>query len=320
MTDYHHVPVLLGEVISHLGPCTGESFVDATLGGAGYSKAILEKVGSTGSVLSIDADLDAVKNAEKQKQDLEIKNWTIAHGNFREIDALTTRHGFNIVNGIVADLGFSSYQLDQAERGISFQKKELLDMRFDQRQKDDARFYLNGGWTEQEMAAIFWEYGEEKFSRQIARKISEARKGDSPGDGSEIKYTTDLYRIIEAALPKPVRHKAGDSARRVFQAVRIAVNGELDSLQDFLPKAFDILAPGGRLAVVSFHSLEDRIVKQFFQRLAKGCVCPPEFPQCICGKNPKARLLDKKPVTASPDELATNPRSKPAKLRAIIKL
>ena len=193
-------------------------------------------------------------------------------------------------------------------------------MRFDQRQKDDAGFYLNGGWTEQEMATIFREYGEEKFSRQIARKIAEARDKAAPGHGSEIKYTTDLYQLIEAALPKPVRHKAGDSARRIFQAVRIAVNGELNSLQDFLPKAFDILAPGGRLAVVSFHSLEDRIVKQFFQSLIKGCVCPPEFPQCVCGRNPKAKSLNKKPITASPEELGSNPRSKPAKLRVIVKL
>ncbi len=311
--EYNHIPVLLAEVISFLQPRSGQNFVDATLGGGGYSDAIIGRIGN-GHLLSIDLDQDAVDHAQVTKSKLSIINWTIAHGNFAHIDRIIKSHDFPAPDGIVADLGLSSYELDQAGRGISFKKKELLDMRFDQSSESENAAWILQNNDEQTLTRIFEAYGEEKFSRQIARKIQESRS-EKP-----IRYTTDLYEIITEALPKPVKHKAEDSARRIFQALRIAVNHELENLETFLPKAFDILVPGGRLVVVSFHSLEDRIVKQFFNSLTKGCVCPPDFPLCICGKNPKGRLLAKKMVTASEDELKINSRSKPAKLRAIVKL
>src|SRR5581483_1795744 len=221
-------------------------------------------------------------------------------------------HKFNNIGGIVADLGLSSYELEH--RGMSFQTDQPLDMRFNlEGEHIDAKFVLNN-YDEGRLRKIFEDYGEEKFSRQIVRKIIETRSK------SEIKNATDLYKIIVNALPKPVKHRADDSARRIFQALRIEVNHELQNLEEFLPKAFDVLNPGGRMVIVSFHSLEDRIVKQFFVGLSKGCVCPIDFPQCVCGKNPQAKILTKKPVMASEEELKKNPRAKPAKLRAVIKL
>ena len=311
MSEYSHIPVLLDEVLEHLNPKPGENFIDATLGGGGYSKAIAERIDS-GKLLSIDLDQDAVENSKKEIG--KIKNWEIVQGNFSHINKIAEHHKFNNINGIVADLGLSSYELDQAGRGISFKQKEALDMRFDQHGNTvDAKFILNN-YDEKRLRKIFEDYGEEKFSRQIVRKVLEVR-----GKGEVIHYTTDLYKIIQDALPKPVKHKADDSARRIFQALRIEVHHELNNLEEFLPKAFDLLVPGGRLVVVSFHSLEDRIVKQFFVGLTKGCICPPDFPQCICGKEPQGKILTKM-VTASAEELANNPRSKPAKLRAIQKI
>lgn len=318
---YEHIPVLLPEVLSCLRLGAGENVVDATLGGSGYSLAILDRIGSTGHLLSIDLDQDAIKNAENIKHKHKYQNWTIAHSNFTRIDHIIRNHKFPAPNGIAADLGMSSHQLDGGERGISFQKKELLDMRFDARDRQDAKFILNT-FDQHQLEKIFKELGEEKFSKQIAKKIVENRNNKSPfaKASGDLRYTTDLYQIIESALPKPVKHRADDSARRIFQALRIAVNHELENLQEFLPKAFDVLAPGGRMAIVSFHSLEDRMVKQFFVGLAKGCICPIDFPQCVCGRNAQAKVLTKKPIVATEPEIKINPRSKPAKLRAIVKI
>ncbi len=307
---YEHIPVLLNEVIGLLSPGPNQNFVDATLGGGGYTAAILDKIKPNGKVLAIDLDQDAIDNVRSLI--LNPKSLILQNGNFSQIDKIVTHHKFENISGIVADLGFSSYELEN--RGMSFQKKELLDMRYDKSHNEDAKFILSS-YDEQRLAKVFEDYGEEKFSRQIARKIIGNRE-----KRIEIKYTTDLYQLIQEALPKPIKHKADDHARRIFQALRIEVNQELQSLEEFLPKAFDILAPGGRLAIVSFHSLEDRMVKQFFVGLTKGCVCPLDFPQCICGKNPKAKILTKKLVSASEAEQASNSRSKPAKLRAVIKL
>lgn len=312
---YKHIPVLLKEVLEYLDPKPNENFVDATLGGGGYSSAILERVMPDGKVLAIDADFDAIENFKSQilKSKYQ-KNAVVAHGNFRDIDGFVERHKFTPISGIVADLGLSSYQLDQAGRGLTFQKDELLDMRFNTKDtQDDARFIINNK-TVEELAEIFKKYGEEKFALRIAKKIGTER------NKKPISHTLELFEIISQALPGNVRHRAADSVRRIFQALRIAVNYELDSLEAFLPKAFDLLAPGGRLVIVSFHSLEDRIVKQFFLGLNKGCVCPPDFPLCVCGKNPRGKILTKKPVIAAEKEQQANSRSKPAKLRAIIKL
>jgi 16S rRNA (cytosine1402-N4)-methyltransferase len=329
MSAYHHYPVLLKEVLEYLSPKPGQNFVDATLGGGGYSKEILEKIHPDGKLLSIDLDTEAIENFKYQisnvkknqkSENLNPESVIIHHGNFKDIDKIVKHYEFSNISGIVADIGFSSFQLDQSGRGIAFSKNEPLDMRFDQSQETDAKFILET-YTELQLKQIFEEYGEEKFSRQIARKIVESRQQSADSNKRKaIHYTTDLYQIIQEALPKPVKHKAEDSARRIFQALRIEVNKELSNLEEFLPKAFALLNPGGRLAVVSFHSLEDRIVKQYFVGLSKGCVCPPEFPQCLCGKNPQGKILTKKIVTASQTELAENSRSKPAKLRVIEKL
>lgn len=311
MNTYNHIPVLLKEVLGYLDVKPGQNFIDATLGGGGYSQAIIEKNYPDGKVLAIDLDQEAIDQSKSVISNSQ--SVIFHHGNFAHIDKIVEHHKFFNISGVVADLGLSSYELEN--RGISFQKKEVLDMRFNQTGEHiDAKFVLNN-YEENRLRKVFEDYGEEKFSRQIARKIVELRIKNY-----ELRYTTDLYQVIEDALPKPVKHKASDSARRIFQALRIEVNHELDNLQEFLPKAFDVLSPGGRLVVVSFHSLEDRIVKQFFVGLTKGCICPPEFPQCICGKNPKGKILTKKPVTAGANELEENPRSKPAKLRAILKI
>jgi 16S rRNA (cytosine1402-N4)-methyltransferase len=308
---YQHTPVLLREVIDFLKPQPNENFIDATMGGGGYSKAILEKVKPSGKVLAIDLDQDAVDNLKSEIGSLPFL--LAVQGNFARVDKIAEHHKFADISGIVADLGLSSYELEH--RGLSFQTKQILDMRFDQKgQSIDAKYVLNN-YEQKRLEKLFTEYGEEKYARQIAKKIIVFR-----ADSGEIKYTADLYQIIINSLPKPVKHKAADSARRIFQALRVEVNHELDNLREFLPKAFDLLNPGGRLAVVSFHSLEDRIVKQYFAAMSKGCVCPPEFPQCICGRNPLAQVLTKKPLTASAEELINNPKAKAAKLRVLKKI
>lgn len=309
---YTHIPVLLNEVLSHLEPKPNQNFVDATLGGAGYSEALLKASGPDGKVLAIDLDQTALASAEQKLS--KFKNrLTLAHGNFQDIDKIVVRHKFQVISGIVADIGLSSYQIDQSGRGISFQRKELLDMRFDiSSNQPDARFLLHHR-TEAELKNIFLKYGEDKNSGKIARDIVRYRQAH------ELKYTDELVAIIQDSLPKPQKHKWEDTARRIFQALRIEVNHELSNLENFLPKAFNLLASGGRLAVVTFHSLEDRIVKNYFKELTHGCICPKEFPVCLCGRVPMGKILTKKVVTASQDELKNNSRSKSAKLRVIQK-
>jgi 16S rRNA (cytosine1402-N4)-methyltransferase len=311
---YVHIPVLLNEVLEYLKPGAGENFVDATLGGGGYTKAILERNRPNGKVLAIDLDNDAIENFKTLTPSLSQRERVqTVQGNFSHIDKIVEHHKFNNISGIVADLGLSSYELEH--RGMSFQTDQPLDMRFDKHGNTvDAKFVLNN-YDEKRLKKFFEDYGEEKFSKQIASKVVGLR---AKGEG--LRHTTDLYKLIQDALPKPAKHKADDSARRIFQALRIEVNHELENLEEFLPKAFDLLNTGGRLVVVSFHSLEDRIVKQFFVGLTKGCVCPIDFPQCVCGKNPQGRILTKKLISPSEAELEKNPRSKPAKLRAIIKI
>lgn len=320
---YTHIPVLLKQAITLLDPQPGQRFVDGTLGGGGYTSALLEKVAPDGAVLAIDLDKDALDNAsQKFAKNIEAHQLVLTHGNFAQLDKIVAAHkefyGFNVIDGIVADIGLSSYQLDQSNRGITFQKKEPLDMRFDlSSQEPDARFMLNE-YTEAELTKIFWDYGEEKESKRIARAIVHERtKGI---EAKPLHYTTDLVEIIKNALPKPVQHKWTDSARRIFQSLRIAVNHELENLETFLPKALDLVKPGGVIVIVSFHSLEDRIVKQFFQAASKGCICPKDFPICLCNQTPQVEILTRKLVSATNEELSDNSRSSSAKLRAIRKL
>lgn len=315
MEPYHHIPVLLGEVLEYLHPVSGQNFVDATLGGGGYSRALLEAVLPAGKVLSIDLDAVAIENFKSQIADKEYAaNVQVAHGNFRDLDSIVERHSFGNIHGIVADIGLSSFELDQAGRGISFQKHELLDMRFDAQSNIETAEFLVNNLSEQELVTIITKYGEDPFARLIVRGIMR-RRAESP-----IRYTTELVETITQSVPARFRYKAKDNIRRVFQALRIAVNHELDNLEEFLPKALELVNPGGRVAVITFHSLEDRIVKRFFEKASIGCVCPPEFPQCICGNTPAAKIITRKPITASNQELESNPRSKPGKLRVIEKI
>ena len=312
--SYFHTPVLLKEALSYLDPKPGENFLDATLGGGGYSMALLEKVAPKGRVLSIDLDPAAREQYQKLLQkSLYRENAIIARGNFKDIGRIAQRHNFGNISGIVADLGLSSYLLDQSGKGISFQKDEPLDMRFDPSTQPDAKFILNNSSLD-ELTRIFQDFGEEPHSRSIAKAVAARRESHA------MSSTQDLVEAIQLGLPKPKKHAWQSAARRIFQATRIAVNRELENLEVFLPKAFDLLNPGGRMVVVSFHSLEDRLVKQFFAEAAKGCVCPPDFPYCKCGLTPQGKLLTKKPVTAGLQEQAANSRSVPAKLRAILKL
>jgi 16S rRNA (cytosine1402-N4)-methyltransferase len=296
--------------------------VDATLGGGGYTEKLLEINAPNGQVLSIDLDEEALDNARQKFNKVEDR-LTLVHGNFRDFDKLVTHHEFTEIDGIVADIGLSSFQLDQSERGISFQKKELLDMRFDATSdQPDARFLLHHRSVD-ELAKIFRDYSEEKHSYKIAQnivKVLDKAKAEHGNTNEVLKYTTDLVEIIQNSLPKPEKHRWTDTARRIFQALRIEVNHELVNLETFLPKAFALLEPQGRLAVVTFHSLEDRIVKNYFKQLATGCICPPEFPICKCGLTPQGKVLTKKAVTASESELESNPRAKSAKLRVIQKI
>lgn len=315
MTVYSHIPVLLHEVLEYLQPAVGGVFIDATLGGGGYTEALAEGVGPQGKVLALDLDADAISNFESRISNHEFRKQVIVRqGNFKDIANIAQANGFGKVNGIVADIGLSSYELDDAGRGISFKHDEPLDMRFDAQFGTVTATDLLAEKSEQELAHIFTQYGEERFARPIARNIVRMRTEEP------VTRTTQLVGVITNSIPRAVRHKAQDSCRRIFQALRIAVNGELDNLQEFLPGALSLLAPGGTLVVVSFHSLEDRMVKQFFVKAATGCICPPSFPQCICGKEPRVQILTRRPVTASEAELARNTRSRPAKLRAARKL
>ncbi len=319
---YSHIPVLLNEVLEYLQPRADQNYVDATLGGGGYTESLLQAASPTGKVLAIDLDPAALANA-KTRFAKSGDRLILAHGNFRDFDKIISHYDFGLIDGIVADIGLSSYQLDGSERGISFQNKELLDMRFDtSSDQPDARFLLHHR-TVNELAKIFTTYGEDKHSYKIAQnivRVIDEAKNEEKNSNEVVKYTTDLVKIIQDSLPKPEKHRWADSARRIFQALRIEVNGELANLEAFLPKAFNLLQPGGRLAIVSFHSLEDRIVKNYFKELATGCVCPPEFPICKCGRVPLAKILTKKAITASTAELQDNSRAKPAKLRVIEKL
>ncbi len=316
---YTHIPVLLQQAITLLNPQSGQRFVDGTFGGGGYTAELLAKTAPSGAVLAIDLDQVALDVASVNlQQEIEAKRLVLVHGNFAQIDKIVEAHkdfyGFNALDGIVADIGLSSFQLDQSGRGITFQKKEPLDMRFDlSSDSADARFMLNH-YSEDELTQIFLEYGEDKDSKRIARAIVRTR------EAKPLHYTTDLTELIQEALPKPVKHRWTDTARRIFQALRIAVNHELENLETFLPKALDLVKPGGVIVIVSFHSLEDRIVKEFFTAAAKGCICPKDFPICKCGQTPKAQILTKKPITAETEETIVNSRSIPAKLRAIRKL
>ena len=312
MRVYMHIPVLLKEVISLVNPISGEHVVDATMGGGGYSRAILEKIKPSGKLLGIDLDHSSLEYSSEWGKEFGGR-LILEKGNFSDIDKIVVKHDFPTPQIIVADIGFSSYQLDHGERGLSFAKEELLDMRFAIDNDTPNAAFLVNHLSAQELSELFWKYGEEKQSKRVAQGIDLARSV------KPIRTSKDLREAVERVLSGSPKQKE-DVLRRVFQALRIRVNHELENLETFLPKAFDLLATSGRLAVVSFHSLEDRIVKQFFAGLVQACICPPEFPVCRCGNKPKGKLLTKGAVTATAEEIEINPRSKSAKLRIIQKI
>ncbi len=314
MSNYSHIPVLLPEVLELLHLSSGQKVIDATLGGGGYTRALEEAVGPKGRVLAIDLDADAIEafNAKYQSASWRT-NVKVVHGNFGDVASIAKENRFAPVNAIVADIGLSSYELDKAGRGISFQKNEPLDMRFNVESGKTASEIL-ATYSEAELANIFKTCGEERYSSAIARNIVRNRAK------APVTQTLELTRIILSSIPSRLQHTAQDSYRRIFQALRIVVNNELQNLEKFLPQAFGLLEQNGVLAVVSFHSLEDRIVKQYFQSLLGKCECPKDLPVCVCGRKTQINLLTKKPIVASDAELSKNSRAKSAKLRAVRKL
>lgn len=312
---YLHTPVLLQEVLAGLSVQLGSSVLDATLGGAGYTNELLKKVGRRGRVLAIDDDAVAVANAKaSQAKALDEGRLILVHDNFRNLAEIVKKQQFGPIAAIVADLGLSSFELDQSGRGFSFKRDEPLDMRFNQAEARTSAKDVLESYKEDELVRVFKDLGEERFARQIARNIVRKRLK------APLKRTTDLVNVIADSIPRKGNRYTEDVLRRCFQALRIEVNSELESLESFLVQALELLMPEGRLAVVSFHSLEDRIVKQFFRKAVKGCICPKDYPICKCGKNPEGAVLTSKPTVPSLEEVEINPRSKSAKLRIFQKI
>ena len=307
--EFHHLPVLLNECLDGLAIRPDGVYLDCTLGGAGHSSEILKRLRG-GMLIGIDRDQDAIQAATARLENLNADaRFLTLRGNFHDAKALLAGAGIAHVDGVLVDLGLSSHQLDVRERGFSYHDDAPLDMRMDASQSLDAREIVNTR-SEDELTRILRDYGEENWARQIARVICDRRK-DAP-----IERTSQLVEIIDAAIPKKFRAKDGSHpARRTFQALRIAVNDELDPLEPALSDLVDLLNPGGRLCVITFHSLEDRIVKNAFRTWANPCTCPKSFPVCVCGKKPRIDLITRKPITAGEDELKTNPRARSASLR-----
>ncbi|MBR4905962.1 MAG: 16S rRNA (cytosine(1402)-N(4))-methyltransferase RsmH [Clostridia bacterium] len=311
-TGFHHVPIMVSEVLTLLDPSRGGVFVDGTLGGGGHAEAVLSALPESGRLFGIDRDDDALRAAGARLSRFGDR-FTAIKGNFFDMKELLAARGVYKVDGILLDLGVSSHQLDARERGFSYKAEAPLDMRMDQSAPLSAKIVVNE-WPESELKRIFWEYGEEKFSGKIAARIVERRK-EQP-----IETTTELAELIKGAIPAKFRNEPQHPARRCFQAIRIAVNGELDGLYDAIVSAHDLLNPGGRLAILTFHSLEDRIVKNAFRTFENPCTCPKSAPVCICGKKPTAKVLTRHPLVASEEEQKENSRATSAKLRAIVRM
>ena len=304
--EFNHKSVLLWECIDALNIKPEGIYVDGTAGGAGHSSEIAKRL-SGGKLYALDRDPDAVAIASERLKNLPA---LVIKTNFSNMKEVLEERGIEKVDGILLDLGVSSYQLDTAERGFSYHKDAPLDMRMSKSGITAAE--VVNTFSEKELSDIFFRFGEEKFSNRIASKIAEARKL------KKIETTLQLAEIIAEAVPAAAR-RDGHPARKCFQALRIAVNGELDALAEALDKCFTMLNKDGVMAIITFHSLEDRMVKQKFKEYCTGCTCPPDFPICVCGKTPRGRLMTKKPIEPSAEELSENPRSRSAKLRVIIK-
>ena len=309
--EFKHISVLVNESVDALNIKKDGIYADGTLGGGGHSEKILERLSNGGLLIGIDQDAEAICAAKKRLE--KFTNVIYENTNFKNIKDILIRNSIENIDGAVLDLGVSSYQLDNADRGFSYIADSRLDMRMDLSSELDAYKVVNT-YSEENLAKIFFEYGEEKFSRRIAAEIVKTR-GEKP-----IETTLELSELVKKCIPQKTVKKGSHPAKRVFQAIRIEVNGELAILESALNDFFDVLKPGGRLAVISFHSLEDRIVKNTFASLAKGCVCPKDFPVCVCGKKPRGKIITRKAVVPSDDEIDRNKRSKSSKLRVIEKL
>ncbi|RXT14998.1 16S rRNA (cytosine(1402)-N(4))-methyltransferase RsmH [Ammoniphilus sp. CFH 90114] len=309
---FHHVTVMKEEAVKGLEVKPDGVYVDCTLGGAGHSGKIAAQLSDQGRLIAIDQDDWALENAKSRLEPHKDKV-ILVKSNFRNIRRVVEEAGYPQVDGILFDLGVSSPQLDEGERGFSYHADAPLDMRMDTSQELTAKDIVNS-WEEKELAHIFYHYGEEKFSRQIAREIVKARQVNP------IETTGELVELIKKGIPAPARRTGGHPAKRTFQAIRIAVNDELNAFKEALHESIRILKPGGRVSVITFHSLEDRICKQVFQEYSGGCTCPPDFPQCVCGNQPVIRIENRKPILPGEQELAENNRARSAKLRVAKKL
>lgn len=312
MSEFKHIPIMLKEVLELLKPERGGIYADGTLGGGGHSEAILTALPDGGKLYGIDRDMDAINAASKRLEPFGDK-FTAVHGNFFDMKELMHQRGVDKLDGILMDLGVSSYQLDAAERGFSYKEDAPLDMRMDKSAAFSAYDVVNGYGSEQ-LFRIIKDYGEERYASRIANAIVKNR-AEKP-----IATTLELADIIARSMPAAARREAQHPAKRTFQAIRIEVNNELGGLEKAIEDAHDLLAPGGVMAVITFHSLEDRIIKQAFRRFEKPCTCDPRAPICTCGKVPTAKVLTRKPIVAGEAELEYNPRARSAKLRAIEKL
>ncbi len=302
--NFHHVPVLLQETLEYLKPVPGEIYVDGTLGGGGHSLEILKRIYPSGRLIGIDRDPASIQAASARL--IEYSNSFLGiHGNYVDIRNILSELGIITVDGVLLDLGVSSYQLDTPNRGFSYHEDAPLDMRMDTTQDLSAYDLVNGS-SQVELSRIIWEYGEERWSKRIAEFIVKNRP---------IKTTVQLVEVIKKAVPAAARRGGHHPARRTFQALRIAVNQELSLLEEAVRNAVEVLKPGGRLCIISFHSLEDRIVKNIFRSLKEPCTCPPDAPICICKKMPVVDIITRKPVVPKEEEISTNMRARSSKLR-----
>ena len=311
MSDFFHISVLLRECLDGLAIRPDGIYIDGTLGGAGHSGQIAKRL-TTGRLIGIDRDPVALKAAGERLSPYADRV-TLVHSNFCRMAEVVKELGLPGVDGILLDLGVSSPQLDEVSRGFSYMADAPLDMRMNGKDALTAREVVNT-WPQEELRRILWNYGEERYAPQIAAAICRRRE-EKP-----IETTLELVDVIRSAMPASALREKQHPAKRSFQAIRIAVNDELGSVEKAMEAAIPLLNPGGRLAVITFHSLEDRIVKLAMAEAAKGCTCPPQFPVCVCGKKPIVKLISRKPIVATPEELEANPRSRSAKLRVCEKL
>lgn len=305
--DFNHVSVLLDETIEGLNINPDGIYFDGTLGGGGHSYEILKRLTGKGILIGVDQDGDAIDAASERLKEFEGK-FQLVRSNYSEIETILNDLKISKIDGIVLDLGVSSYQIDNLERGFSYKEDAPLDMRMDQRQLLNAADVVNG-YTEEQLIAMLRDYGEERYAKSIAKAIIEGRK-DRP-----IATTQELSDIVKNAVPKKYQIAKGHPAKKTFQAIRIEVNNELNVLKTTLDKMIEHLNPGGRICVITFHSLEDRIVKLNFRNNENPCTCPPDFPVCVCGKKSKGKVITRKPIVPSDEEVENNKRSKSSKLR-----